>query len=126
CQTRMVTRSHGHRPTSRRETGRRPDRPPRPRRPHLHPRRSTTAGGGRMRPFKFEWLEAVTREPRLTLSERTVATALGLYANADGTHAHPGVDRLARHLSCSERTVRRALVSIEKLGFIVLRSHGSR
>ena len=79
-----------------------------------------------MRPFKFEWLEAVTREPRLTLSERTVATALGLYANADGTHAHPGVDRLARHLSCSERTVRRALVSIEKLGFIVLRSHGSR
>jgi DNA-binding MarR family transcriptional regulator len=54
-----------------------------------------------------------------------VALMLAVYADRDGGNIHPGVDRLAAHLECHERTVRRHLSRLAELGLIEKTFSGS-
>jgi hypothetical protein len=45
--------------------------------------------------MRFQW-ERVVRDCTLPPTTKLVALMLATYASGDGTHAHPGQDRLAR------------------------------
>jgi DNA-binding MarR family transcriptional regulator len=81
--------------------------------------------GSAQRMNRFDWERSI-RRLRLGMSTKAVALMLASYANGDdGGNAHPGVDRLAAELEIHERTVRRHLTRLAKLGLIEKTSSGS-
>jgi hypothetical protein len=73
---------------------------------------------------RFEWERAVLRIAMPTTT-KLVALALAVYANRDGSNAHPGEARLARELSLSERAIRKHLANLrDDLRLIVRESRG--
>lgn len=54
----------------------------------------------------------------LSPAQKAVLVALADHANEDGRHAYPGVERLARKTSYTERTVRRALKDLREMSLI--------
>jgi hypothetical protein len=94
---------------------------------HHQPRADDTfAGppGSAQRTDRFEW-ERFIRRLRLGTTTKAVALMLAVYADRDGGNIHPGVDRLAAHLECHERTVRRHLTRLAELGLIEKTFSGS-
>jgi len=65
--------------------------------------------------FKVSELAVAADLPK---GEKAVLKALADRARHDGTHAYPGVPRIARETSCSERHVQRMLRSLEAQGLI--------
>lgn len=74
---------------------------------------------------RFEWERSLRR---LTIGRprKTVALMLATYADADGSNAHPGLDRLAADCESDERTIRRNLTHLVELGLLVRTFSGSR
>lgn len=74
--------------------------------------------------IRFAWRRLVNRDGALTHACRRVLLELESYADADGTNAHPGLARIARHLTTpagrpiSEKTVQRALETGCTAGYI--------
>jgi hypothetical protein len=73
---------------------------------------------------RFAWERMILRL-RLGRTTKLVALALATYGNANGANAHPGVDRLAADLESDERTVRRSLDRLRRLGLIERTHSGS-
>ena len=74
--------------------------------------------------MRFQW-ERVVRDCTLPPTTKLVALMLATYASGDGTHAHPGQDRLARECGLKPRAVRNHLDRLAKLGLIVRTFRGS-
>ncbi|CQD11855.1 hypothetical protein BN1232_02232 [Mycobacterium lentiflavum] len=55
----------------------------------------------------------------MTYSEYRVLVTMLSYSDGDGTHAHPGNARLAEDCDICERSVKNALVSLVKRGWLV-------
>jgi DNA-binding transcriptional ArsR family regulator len=67
---------------------------------------------------RFEWERAVLALP-LPSSTKFVGLALAVYCDArNGSHAHPGEDRLAENCCLSDRVVRRHLKTLRHLGLL--------
>lgn len=71
-----------------------------------------------LRVFGARVIDFVRQQKVLTLSERAVWRELSLFAGTDGT-CFPSQELLAERAGIHERTVRKALHSLEKKGFIV-------
>ncbi|MFJ2300481.1 helix-turn-helix domain-containing protein [Oerskovia paurometabola] len=67
---------------------------------------------------KFEYQKAL-RGAGLTAQQYMVLMTLQTYANADGTRAHPGWDKLRADTSLDPRTIKSAVKALEARGFLV-------
>jgi hypothetical protein len=79
---------------------------------------------GASRQLRYEWQREVRRY-RLGHTTKSVAQYLALYADNDGRNAYPGVSRLAAECEMDERTVRKALQELKRVGLIELVTQGS-
>lgn len=68
-------------------------------------------------PFVIAY-KAVLRLANLSLEAKAVLLILKSYANSDGTHCFPSLDKLAADAGCSHRTIRRYLAELKKRGLI--------
>ncbi|MBD7952378.1 helix-turn-helix domain-containing protein [Oerskovia rustica] len=67
---------------------------------------------------KFEYQKAL-RGAGLTPQQYMVLMTLQTYANADGTRAHPGWDKLRADTGLDPRTIKSAVKALEARGFLV-------
>lgn len=74
---------------------------------------------------RYEWERVLRRCVLHPQPVKTVGAFLAQYANADGTHVRPGVDRLAAVSGLSERSVRNGLTVLRELGLITRTRVGS-
>jgi hypothetical protein len=72
---------------------------------------------------KFAYHRALQGTP-LSPSEYRVLATLWDYSSADGTNAYPGNERLSRDCCLSISTVKRALRSLQKCGYVHQESRG--
>jgi hypothetical protein len=79
---------------------------------------------GASRQLRYEWQREVRRY-QLGHTTKSVAQYLALYADNDGRNAYPGVSRLAAECEMHERTVRKALQELKRVGLIELVTQGS-
>lgn len=68
---------------------------------------------------RYDWERLMRRVRFGAPMTKYVGMVLAQYANTDGTHAFPSVDKLARVCEVSEKTVRTALGELRARGFIV-------
>lgn len=73
---------------------------------------------------RFSW-ERLVLACTLPPTTKLVALALATHADADGSHAHPGQDRLARECGIQPRAVRRHLDALAALELVVRTFRGS-
>lgn len=62
--------------------------------------------------------KAILRNPKLSLQCRTVFHILKSYANSDGTHCFPSIDRLCEDAGCPRRSMTRYLAELKTAGLI--------
>lgn len=74
---------------------------------------------------RFDW-ERIIRRVQLHHTTKGVALIMASYADGDGTRIRPGVERLARVLCASDKTVRRHVKTLCDLGFLERTKHGNR
>lgn len=76
---------------------------------------------------RFEWERIVLRTQLKPVALKALALVLATYADADeGDQIHPGLLRLSDNLGQDERTVRRNLEQLERVGLIVKITQGSK
>ena len=73
---------------------------------------------------RFEWEKLIRGLECLTMAEKCTAYALATYVNADGTNAHPGIEKLATATGAHRATVIRTLARLESEGLIKALSEG--
>ena len=84
--------------------------------------------------MRYAWRRVVVRDAHLTEATRRVLLELESYTDADGTNAHPGIQRIAESLATvggtvghmSDRTVRTALDIGCSRGFLELTAKAPR
>ncbi|WP_069164890.1 helix-turn-helix domain-containing protein [Nocardia altamirensis] len=73
----------------------------------------------------FEW-QRIVRRIQIPSSAKYLGLMMTTYANADGSHILPGVERLARVMCVSEPTVKRNLALLRNAGLIERTKQGNR
>lgn len=74
---------------------------------------------------RFEW-ERIIRRLTIPSQQKYLALVLATYADPDGSRVRPGVKRLARVMSLTERTVVRSLNPLRELGLLERTKKGNR
>uniref|UniRef100_UPI003F494C2D helix-turn-helix domain-containing protein n=1 Tax=Nocardia suismassiliense TaxID=2077092 RepID=UPI003F494C2D len=74
---------------------------------------------------RFEW-ERVVRRMQMASTPKFLALMMATYSDQDGSRVRPGVERLARVMCVSEKTVKRALSDLRDLGLIERTKQGNR
>ncbi|TIM30030.1 MAG: helix-turn-helix domain-containing protein [Mesorhizobium sp.] len=67
---------------------------------------------------KFELLDAISMDPRVTAGEFRVAYRLAQHANAETGAIFPSQDRLASQVGMKERSVRACIASLVSKGWL--------
>lgn len=62
--------------------------------------------------------KAIVRNPKLSLQSRAVFDIIKSFANNDGTHCFPSMDKIAEYAGCSSRTVCRYVRELRKAGLL--------
>lgn len=76
---------------------------------------------------RFDWERIVLRTQLKPVALKALALVLATYADAEsGGQIHPGVLRLTDNLGQDERTIRRNLEQLERVGLILKLTQGSR
>lgn len=73
----------------------------------------------------FEW-QRILRRVQIPPGCKYLGLMMATYANGDGTHILPGIERLARVMNVSEPTVKRALKELRQLGLVERVKQGNR
>lgn len=66
--------------------------------------------------IKWRWLKAVKGQKGWTPNLPLVAKHLAAFANDRGGDCHPGFERLAEKVGCSESTIKRHTATMERYG----------
>lgn len=74
---------------------------------------------------RFEW-ERWLRRVKLPPQVKYLGAMIAMYGDADGSHVRPGVDRLARVMGVTDRTVKRSLAELRQWGFLERVKQGNR
>ncbi|MGW5518491.1 helix-turn-helix domain-containing protein [Nocardia africana] len=74
---------------------------------------------------RYEW-ERIIRRLSIPSQQKFLALMLATYADPDGSRVHPGVERLARVMGVTDRTVKRSLAELRSLGLVELVKQGNR
>jgi hypothetical protein len=74
---------------------------------------------------RFEW-ERWLRRVKLPPQVKYLGAIAAMYGNADGTQVRPGVERLARVMGVTDRTVKRSLAELRRWGFLEMTKKGNR
>lgn len=74
---------------------------------------------------RFDW-ERVIRRANLPTTTKLVALLLATYADQDGTNVHPGVERLARVVGQSTRSVEKHLDKLRTVQLVVRTTRANR
>lgn len=62
--------------------------------------------------------KAIVRNPKISLQARHVFTIIKSFANNDGTHCFPSLEKIAEFAGCSARTVCRYIAELRKAGLL--------
>jgi DNA-binding transcriptional ArsR family regulator len=76
------------------------------------------------RPFRYEW-DGTVRRLKLPPLVKLVAAYVSQYADNEGRHTRPGVERLALETQTSPATVKRCLKKLRDVGLLDLVRSGS-
>jgi hypothetical protein len=74
---------------------------------------------------RFEW-ERWLRRVKMPAPLKYLGAIAAQYGDADGSNVRPGVERLARVMCISERTVKRSLSDLRDWGFLQRTKQGNR
>ena len=68
--------------------------------------------------------KVIGAHPRLSGKAKTIGTLIIDHCNLETQRCDPGLERLSLRANCNERTTRRALVALDKLGLVHSQRHG--
>lgn len=74
---------------------------------------------------RFEW-ERWLRRVKMSPQAKYLGAMAAMYGDADGSNVRPGVERLARVMKVTERTVKRSLSELREWGFLERTKQGNR
>lgn len=74
---------------------------------------------------RFEW-ERIIRRLAIPSQQKYLALMMSTYADDDGSRVFPGVDKLAKVMCVTDRTVKRSLAELRSLGLVERVKQGDR
>jgi DNA-binding transcriptional ArsR family regulator len=75
-------------------------------------------GESRTQPLRFEWEQALRRDPYLVMGEKGMALLVATWADLDGGSCFPSIETLARSAGYRQRSVRKIIARLRDAGWL--------